>query len=757
MSDAGNDQVTPTIVKASRPRLSWVWLLPILAALATAWLFWSQWRANGPEIQIRFDDAPGIQAGKTFLIYRGVKAGKVTRVHLEPSLKKAVVTVRLMAFAKDIACKDTDFWIDQPEISLQQFTGLEAIVQGNSIAARVRGGPPATVFNGLDRQPVDPLDAPQLIIRLTAPTMPMLARGTPVYYHGVIAGKVRDKLLNDKGEPYLQVIIDEKYIKQVGKNTRFWGSPAASLHLSPQGIKLETPGIETLLNGAVQFDNFGDIGESVKNDEEFLLLPTEHSARASGPPIEVTFDEGRGMIENQTQVCYRGIPIGLIQKVTPQPEKGVIQVTLRLDPRFQHLATSDALFTLIRPNISLDGVTGLETLLTGIYVALEPGQSAEIGSHFIGRTVPQKEWDRLQAEDGGLRLVLKANDIPSIGQGAPVFYHGVVVGTVVDKSIVDRGATLTVIVRKDFAGLVAANARFWRMPATSVKAGPGVLSIDIDSLQSLLQGGIAFDVFAKPEAKAADGAEFALAPNERTARLASPPIRISFETGQGLLAGETQLRYLGVPVGLVEKITTANGRVQVVARVEAGYEKLYAADATFSLVRPQISLRGVGGLETLVSGVFIDCGAGQSSQPGASFFAGRMAGAAPDEPSRPLEVLLISPHTNIGVQAPIFYRGLQVGAVTGKKLTNDGKRIALVAAIDAPYVDLIRENSAFWDIETVKASLGWLSLNIQTAPISTLLHGGIAFSTPDESKAGEPVRSGHAFDLAAKPRPEWLK
>jgi len=749
-------KVTTTVVTPSRPRLSWVWLLPILAALATGWLFWSQWRANGPEIQIRFSDAPGIQAGKTFLIYRGVKAGKVTRVHLEPSLKKAVVTVRLMEFAKDIARKGTDFWVDQPEISLQQLTGLEAIVQGNSIAARVRDGPPATQFEGLDRQPVDPLDAPQLIIRLKAANMPMLARGTPVFFHGVIAGTVRDKLLDDKGEPYLQVIINEKYISQVHRNTRFWGSPAASLHLSPQGLKIETPGLETLLNGGVLFDTFGDPGEVVQNDEAFLLSPTEHAARATGAPLEVTFDEGRGIIEDETQVCYRGVAIGLVQHVVPDPAHGVIRTTVRLDPRYQHLATSDAMFTLIRPYISLDGVSGLETLATGIYIALEPGQKKNPATNFIGRTVPEKEWDRIQSEDGGLRLTLRANDIPSIGQGAPVLYHGVPVGTVVEKSVTTEGASLRVVVRKEFAGLVAGNARFWRMPATSVKAGPGVLSIDVQSLQSLLQGGIAFDVFSKPVGSAKDGAEFALAPDERTAKLESPPVRIFFENGQGLLAGETQLRYLGVPVGLVEQVTTGRGRIQVVARFEAGHDNLFASDAKFSLVRPQISLKGVSGLEALVSGVYIECSAGSAAQAGAQF-NGTQAGAPPTPPTRPLEIRLLTPHTNINVEAPVFYRGLQVGAITRKILADDGQQVALIAAIDAPYVDLVRENSAFWDIETVKASLGWLSLNIQTAPLSTLLHGGVAFSTPEESKAGGNVKSGRSFQLFPKPRPEWTR
>ncbi|MFV0415121.1 MAG: hypothetical protein ACK5NG_02000, partial [Chthoniobacterales bacterium] len=68
------------IIKKRAPRISWAWFFPVIALLATGWLFYQQWQSRGPEIVISFQDAPGMEPGKTNLIFRGVEAGRVTGV-----------------------------------------------------------------------------------------------------------------------------------------------------------------------------------------------------------------------------------------------------------------------------------------------------------------------------------------------------------------------------------------------------------------------------------------------------------------------------------------------------------------------------------------------------------------------------------------------------------------------------------------------------------------------------------------------------
>ena len=213
-------------------RISWAWLFPVLAAAATAWLFWSNWKSNGPEVEIEFDTAPGIQAGKTPLIYRGVMAGKVTGVRLDRELNKVVLVVRLKEFAAGLAREGTVFWIDQPVVGIGETSGLDALIQGNSLQARMGGGPSATHFTGADRVPVTPLESPALVLKLRAATIPFLDRGSRLFYRGVAVGLVEDKVLDEKG-PYLRVVVEKEFASAVRSNARFWPVPATSLKIGP--------------------------------------------------------------------------------------------------------------------------------------------------------------------------------------------------------------------------------------------------------------------------------------------------------------------------------------------------------------------------------------------------------------------------------------------------------------------------------------------------------------------------------------------
>jgi hypothetical protein len=101
------------VISDSRKRsVAWVLIFPLIAAAATAWFLWTDYKSMGPEIEISFDEVPGIQAGKTPLVYRGVDAGTVSAVELDKNLNKVLVKVRLKEFAAGLASEETDFWVE---------------------------------------------------------------------------------------------------------------------------------------------------------------------------------------------------------------------------------------------------------------------------------------------------------------------------------------------------------------------------------------------------------------------------------------------------------------------------------------------------------------------------------------------------------------------------------------------------------------------------------------------------------------------
>ncbi|MFM8716364.1 MAG: MlaD family protein, partial [Spartobacteria bacterium] len=178
-----HEQQDHGVISDSRKRsVAWVLIFPLIAAAATAWFLWTDYKSMGPEIEISFDEVPGIQPGKTPLVYRGIDAGMVTAVDLDKNLNKVLVKVRLKEFAAGLASKETDFWVEKPVITLAELTGLESIIQGNSIRARNPGGTAEYSFVGLPAPPLMPLLPGAFTVRLKGAQIPFLNRGTPVYH-----------------------------------------------------------------------------------------------------------------------------------------------------------------------------------------------------------------------------------------------------------------------------------------------------------------------------------------------------------------------------------------------------------------------------------------------------------------------------------------------------------------------------------------------------------------------------------------------
>jgi paraquat-inducible protein B len=742
------EEAEAEIVPARRGGISWAWLFPILAMIATSWLYYNNWKSRGPEITIYFETAPGIEPGKTALIHLGVKAGMVEKVSLDEKLGKVVVSVRLKAFAAHLARENSDFWIEQPVISLREISGLESIIQGNTIHARARGGTAtAYSFQGLPEAPLAPLVTRGLLLKLRSPDISFIGRGTPIFHRGIKVGLVRTKAFDENGQPVVDIGIAGDFCSKVRANSRFWILPSTSVSASPGAVSLDIPSIEGVLDGGITFDHFGPEGAEVTNGAKFDLSPNETAARAEGPRIGIDFDDATGLRAGETHVTYLGKSVGLLEGISANPQSKKIEAVVRLDSAFAPLASEDSIFTIVRPNLSKKGLQGLDTIVTGPRIDFEPGKSKVPSLQFTGREAPQFEWKIFEEEEGSTRVVLWAEELPQLTAGAPIYHHGMIAGRVIESRIGEKERPeLVISIHGKFRDFLRVNSRFWRVPAAVLAVGPGVVGVEIPGLSALWQGGIAFDSFGSSGPPAAETADFKIHVSERAASAISAPIRIAFENGQGLLGGKTELRYLGIPVGIVEEVRTTVGRVEATARFQPGYDFLTRKGSEFAIIRPELDLKGVKGIETLVGGIYIACAPGSGSGYAELFEAVPAAMPALMNETG-LEIVLESPSTRIGPGAPISYNNTDVGEVISKTLSQDGKKIFLTARIREEYTRLLRSNSIFWSDSTLEAKVGFFKVEVDR-PSLIAPNGRIAFLTPDEG--GSPIRKGKVFPLRSE-------
>ena len=230
-----------------------------------------------------------------------------------------------------------------------------------------------------------------------------------------------------------------------------------------------------------------------------------------------------------------------------------------------------------------------------------------------------------------------------------------------------------------------------------------------------------------------------------------PTITIVFKASEGLEAGKTFIKYKDVNIGQVTKVQLAAdySRVEVTAKIDKSAAGLMVEDAKFWIVEPRITLSGISGLGTLLSGNYIGFGVGKSDKPQRTFTALEVAPVITGgQPGREF-TLKADDLGSLGVGSPIYYRRLQVGQVIAYDLARDGGAMEIKIFVDSPYDRYVNPGTRFWNASGIDVSFGAGGLDVRTQSLVTLLAGGLAFDTPPFAPKADPAAAHTVFTLYA--------
>ena len=215
-----------------------------------------------------------------------------------------------------------------------------------------------------------------------------------------------------------------------------------------------------------------------------------------------------------------------------------------------------------------------------------------------------------------------------------------------------------------------------------------------------------------------------------------PTITVAFKSGDGLIAGKTNVKYKEVDIGLVKTVVLSEDHQQVLATIELNKDAsdFSNKDTRYWIVRPRITASGVTGLSTLLDGPFIAADIGKSTEKIDSFVALEvppiLTGGTPGR-----EFILRAPTLgshNIGT--PVYFRRLNVGQVVAYDLDKDGKYVSIRVFIEAPYDQYVTNNTRFWNASGIDVSLNAEGIQVQTESLVAVIAGGIAFEAPQTSQ-----------------------
>ncbi len=749
----------------TRPASNWsaIWVLPLIALIIGGWLGWRAYNETGIEIQVRFESGEGIQANKTEVVYKGMPVGKVKTLKLddEGASKAVIATVEMNKDVEQYLRTSTRFWLVKPSVTLAGISGLETLVSGNYVAISPGEGEPARKFKALAEEPPLSDAQPGLHLTIKADRLGSLNRGSPVFYKQIRVGQIKSYVLSeDQSTVELKVFIEPTYAKLVRKHTRFWNASGISIDANLSGVKVRSESLASIVAGGIAFATPENRKDSPPTDPSLpFRLYEDYDAAAAGIKVKVKLSDFEGLQAGRTPVMYKGIQVGNLKTLKIDPDLSGASAELTLDPLAEDYLVEGTQFWVVKPSISLAGITGLEALVKGNYIAVRPGdKGATPQREFIARAKAPP----LDLRSPGLHLVLFTDNLGSLEVGSPILYKQVKVGSVQSYqfSRTKKQLVIGVHIEKEYEGLVNASTRFWNASGVTLTGGlTGGIQVKSESLQSLMAGGIAFET---PLAKAPLQKRiprFRLFASHDEANQKGEVITIKVDRADGLRSG-TPIRFKGLDVGKVEDVDLSDDlqSVLLTARITEVPERIARAGSRFWVVKPELGLIKTQNLETLVTGQYIEVQpAAKSAAPQKNF----VALTTPPEIVKSEDglslVLSAARRGSLKIGVPVTYREVTVGKVTGYELGQTADRVLVHILIEPKYAPLVRSGTRFWNTSGFGFDYGlFKGATVRTESLETLLQGGIAFATPEGDRMGAPARPEQTFPLFDKFEDEWL-
>jgi len=286
-----------------------------------------------------------------------------------------------------------------------------------------------------------------------------------------------------------------------------------------------------------------------------LLINTMLEA---GPHVVIEFRTAEGLEAGKTEVRYKEVVIGRVETVSISEDRKRVQVGVRLDRAVANMAVEDTHFWVVRPRIGMAGISGLNTLLSGAYIGVDAGTSTRSRRQFVGLEAPPF----VLRNEPGRSFVLRAPDLGSLDVGSPVYYRRTRVGRVVGYTLDPTNDELTVqvFIESPYEPLVTQQARFWNASGLDLQLNASGLTLNAQTVSSVIAGGIAFERLPGSEglAPAPAGTRFYLFDDRRSA-LAPPDgpalaIRMVFDQSVRGLAVGAPVDFLGIELGTVRSM-----------------------------------------------------------------------------------------------------------------------------------------------------------------------------------------------------------
>ena len=469
-----------------------------------------------------------------------------------------------------------------------------------------------------------------------------------------------------------------------------------------------------------------------------------------GTFITIEFESGAGIVPKKTEIRYKGLVTGLVEKVVPSDDLKSVIAHVEISRSFSDYLTENTKFWLVSADISLQGVSGLDTLLSGSYIHIIPdtNEDADSQDHFIAL----KEAPQLDMATPGLHLTLQTSILGSISENSPITFKQIPIGYVTGYhySEESQAININIFIEQEYAHLVKENSLFWNTSGVQVTASISAgVKVNTDSLASMIAGGIAVDTLSYQEKlpPATNGQKFPLHADFQSAEMGYE-IELTLDWNSGINHNAAIL-YQGLTIGTIEsfsKIDPKSRKITAKAKVNPRVVPYLTDQSQFYLVSPHVDLTGISNAKTLLSGTYISI---RPSLQGESTSKFVVFNSKPPyqyvEPGLHL-ILEANDRNSLQVGSYVYYKQLVVGSIQAVETTGVNQHLVHIH-IEKEYQDYISASTHFFNNSGLKIKANLQGVNIEAQSLQSILSGGISFTNFEQEESARKVVNGDKFNL----------
>lgn len=731
--------------------------------------------APGLHIQLLASELGSIQAG-TGVYYRDVKIGTVQRHQL----------VRDESIMIDLYIEPNFSHLVREGSRFCNASGLQIggklpnlKIQMQSLASLLRGGILLYTPDQLQDSPkalnghvftlFADYEAANYGIPMTltlASSEDIVEGSTKIMYRGLEAGFVKEIQINDDDRRSVtaHILLDPRAELILREKTIFW---LVKPEISLSGIE----NLPLLLSGT--HITFQPGGGDFRN--HFNILPSPPPQTPLRPGSSFTLrSAGPNKLSAKSPVYFKNVPVGQIINIRIGDDGETVETDIYIYQEHLHLLDSTSIFwcqsglqidASLAKGVQLD--TGpLAKMVSGGVSFLSPSgkkQPPPEGTVFpLYNSFNDAKSTVASLQTPGIRFRIDSREGHSLGPGSPILHKNIQIGEVRHMQLLPKSDMVRYdcFVEKQYQHLIRRKTKFYNTGGVRIS---GDLSSGFDvqtgSLQSILAGGIACITPEDDSSRGPDTKSYHLFSSEQEALHSDrSTINLIFTNGQGVDIG-TEIRFRGMAIGKVQSLGLApqHDALQGTISIAKSEARLFRTDTRIWIEQAEVGLAGVKNLESIVFGPFLNILPGEGEI--ATTFTVLASPPLTEIAARSgLGLVLEAPRLgSLGTGSPILYRQVEIGRVTGWRLSPNLQKVFIYIAINQPYQPIIDKNTKFWEVSGTKISGGIFSgVSITTESMSSLLRGGIALATPQTEGQGGAVSTGHHFRLYDTPQSQWL-